>query len=66
VAVAVEEEPAKPGAPMGAIILIALGVLFLLDSFDLFRFDWFGRTWPVILIVIGVWIFIRRREAAAK
>ena len=66
VAVPVDEAPAKPGAPVGAIILIALGVLFLLDSFDWFRFDWFSRTWPVILIVIGVWIFIRRRDAAAK
>lgn len=62
----VEEVPAKAGPPVGAIILIGLGVLFLLDSFDLFRFDWFSRTWPVILIVIGVWIFIRRRDAAAS
>ena len=60
-----EEEPAKSSTPVGAIILIALGAFFLLDSFDLFRFD-FGRVWPVILIVIGVWIFIRRRETAAK
>ena len=64
--VPVEEVPAKPGAPVGAIILIGLGVLFLLDSFELFRFDWFARTWPVILIIIGVWIFIRRRDAAAR
>ncbi len=61
-----EEVPEKSGAPVGAIILIALGALFLLDSFDLFRFDWFSRTWPVLLIVIGVWIFIRRRDAAAR
>ena len=66
VPVEVEEVPAKSGVPVGAIVLIGLGVLFLLDSFDLFRFDWFSRTWPVILIVIGVWVFIRRREAAAK
>lgn len=66
VPIEVEEVPAKPGVPVGAIVLIGLGILFLLDSFDLFRFDWFSRTWPVILIVIGVWIFIRRREAAAK
>lgn len=62
----VEEVPPKPGAPVGAIVLIGLGVLFLLDSFELFRFDWFSRTWPVILIIIGVWIFIRRRDAAAR
>ena len=62
----VEEVPDKPGPPVGAIILVGLGVLFLLDSFDMFRFDWFSKTWPIILIVIGVWIFIRRRDAAAK
>lgn len=62
----VEQVPEKPGPPVGAIILVGLGVLFLLDSFDLFRFDWFSRTWPLILIAIGVWIFIRRRDAAAR
>ena len=62
----VEEVPEKQGPPVGAIILVGLGVLFLLDSFDMFRFDWFSKTWPLILIAIGVWIFIRRRETAAK
>lgn len=66
VMVPVEEEPEKAGAPVGAIILIGLGVLFLLNTFDWFRFDWFSRTWPIILIVIGVWIFIRRKDAAAR
>jgi TM2 domain-containing membrane protein YozV len=61
-----EEEPAKPGPPVGAIILIGLGVLFLLDSFGHFNFEWVGRFWPVILIVVGVWIFVRRRDAAAR
>lgn len=35
---------------MGPIVLITLGVLFLLDQIG----DWgFGRTWPILLIVIG-------------
>lgn len=66
VVVPLEEEPEKVGAPMGAIILIGLGVIFLLNTFDWFHFDWFSKTWPILLIVIGVWIFIRRRDAAAK
>ena len=66
VMVPVEEEPQKAGAPVGAVILIGLGVIFLLNTFDWFRFDWFSKTWPVILIVIGVWIFIRRRDAATR
>ena len=38
---------------LGPIVLIVLGVLFLLNNLypGVFRF---GRTWPVILIVIGV------------
>jgi hypothetical protein len=39
--------------PVGPIILIALGVLFLLDSLHLMDFREVGRFWPVILIVIG-------------
>jgi hypothetical protein len=38
---------------MGPLLLIAIGVLFLLNNLypGVFRF---GRMWPVILIVIGV------------
>ncbi|HKE21217.1 MAG TPA: DUF5668 domain-containing protein [Bryobacteraceae bacterium] len=35
----------------GPIILITVGVLFALQSFNIFGFD---QTWPVLLIVIGV------------
>jgi len=48
------------GVPVGAVILIALGALFLLDNIGLFSFHWVGRMWPVILIVIGLWMFDRR------
>jgi hypothetical protein len=36
---------------MGPAMLITLGVLFLLDSVSRVGF---GRTWPAILLVIGV------------
>jgi len=43
--------------PMGAIVLILLGVLFLLNTMGLeFGFD---RFWPLILILVGVWMFAR-------
>ena len=35
---------------MGLVVLITLGVLFLLSDFHVASF---GRTWPVLLIVIG-------------
>lgn len=47
-------------APVSAIVLIALGALFLLDNFGIHIFRDVGRFWPVLLIVIGVFL-IRRR-----
>ena len=46
--------------PIGAIILIGMGVLFLLDTMDVFRFYRVGKLWPIILIVLGVWMFMKR------
>lgn len=40
--------------PIGPIILIAIGVLFLLDTLNLLRFHEIARFWPVLLIAVGV------------
>jgi len=48
--------------PVGAIVLIALGMLFLLGQLDVFRDRFFGLTWPLLLIALGVWLIIRRFE----
>ena len=45
--------------PMGAIVLIVVGALFLLNTAGLFDLD-FHRFWGVILIAIGGWIFATR------
>ena len=47
-------------SPVGAVVLIGLGVLFLLNTMGLWHFHWIGRMWPLILIALGVWMFIRR------
>ena len=63
--------PASPGpgseltrhaahVPTAAIVLIGLGVIFLLDNLGVFHWYWMGRMWPLILIAIGVWLFLRR------
>jgi hypothetical protein len=39
-------------AVRGPLVLILLGVLFALDHFGGYPFE---RTWPVLIIVIGVW-----------
>jgi TM2 domain-containing membrane protein YozV len=46
-------------APIGAVILIVLGALFLLDNIGFWHFN-FDRFWPLILIAIGIWLLIRR------
>lgn len=56
-----EEAYAEPQrVPTGALVLIGLGVVFLLSQFGWFRFDWFGRFWPLILIAIGVSVLMKR------
>jgi hypothetical protein len=46
--------------PVGPIILIALGVLFLLNNFNWFPFYLIGRLWPLILIGVGILLFRNR------
>ncbi len=46
--------------PIGAVILIALGLLFLLRQFDWFSGKILEYGWPVGLIALGVWLIVRR------
>lgn len=52
--------PSRRREPVGALILIGLGVLFLLNTMDVFHFDWLGRLWPLLIIAVGVGLFVRR------
>lgn len=44
--------------PVGAIVLIGLGVLFLLHTAGVFEYG-FDRFWPILLMALGAWIFAR-------
>jgi hypothetical protein len=46
--------------PVGALVLIALGVLFLLGQLDIFQGRLIEYSWPVLLIALGVWLIVRR------
>ena len=45
--------------PIFAIVLIALGGLFLLQTLGVFFFS-VGNLWPIFLILLGLWIFAKR------
>lgn len=47
------------GVPRGAVVLIAVGLFFLLSTTGLFDFS-FHRFWPLILILLGGWMFAVR------
>ena len=60
-------EPAPLGMmegrrPVGAIVLIGLGVFLLLANFGLFQWEWLGKAWPAGLILLGVWILVERMK----
>jgi TM2 domain-containing membrane protein YozV len=48
---------ARETAPIGAIVLIALGAIFLLDNLGILRVH---HLWPLFLIGIGLWLAYKR------
>jgi TM2 domain-containing membrane protein YozV len=53
------DEPTHHSFPIGALVLIALGVLFMLGTAGIIGMHWFHHGWPILLIVLGVAIFLR-------
>lgn len=46
--------------PAGAVLLIGLGFILLLDTTDIISIDEFGKYWPIGLIVLGVYLLYNR------
>ncbi|MBI4285639.1 MAG: PspC domain-containing protein [Chloroflexi bacterium] len=44
------------------LILLALGVLFLLGTFNIWSWLHWAKLWPLILVIIGVIILLRARR----
>src|SRR5689334_21724524 len=51
------------GFPTGAIALIVLGVVLLLNTLDILDFRYIARYWPVVLILAGVYMLWARLSA---
>ena len=65
-----EPEPPNPldgpgRKPIGAFVLIGIGALLLMSNFGWLQRDWFEKSWPVALIVIGGWLLWDRMKTAA-
>ncbi len=54
------------GFPAGPVFLIGLGVLFLLMNLDVIRFAEVVRYWPVLLILLGVFMLIGRLKGNGR
>jgi TM2 domain-containing membrane protein YozV len=54
------ESCASSRVPLGAFILIGLGVLFLLDEVGVLHFHSLWRFWPLVLIALGIRVLMRR------
>ncbi|MGO9518918.1 MAG: LiaI-LiaF-like domain-containing protein [Candidatus Korobacteraceae bacterium] len=50
---------------MGPAVLITLGVLFLLDQVGRIYWLHFDNTWPALLIVIGLVMFLQHNASAS-
>jgi hypothetical protein len=48
------------GYPVGPLVMIGLGILFLLSNFDLLRMSQVLRLWPVALIALGAFMLRER------
>jgi hypothetical protein len=46
--------------PTGAIILIAIGVIFLLGNFGFLDSVYVYRFWPLLLVAFGAWLLWKR------
>jgi phage shock protein C len=61
------EKKKSNGSVIAGSILIVMGTIFLVNQFDLIPHIYWGRIWPVILIVIGfVFIFSRPKSEPWK
>src|SRR4030081_926400 len=51
--------------PVGAVVLIGLGVLFLLHTMGVWEFG-LDRFWPLTIVFVGAWMFYRQWERPGR
>jgi Domain of unknown function (DUF5668)/B-box zinc finger len=53
-------ETAEHKHPVGAVVLIIIGIVLLLQTLGVFDQEWISRAWPVVIIGVGAWLLYRR------
>ena len=53
------------GAPIGPVLMIGLGVVFLLNNLGVLRFSQIFKFWPIALIGLGIYLLIERTRRSA-
>ena len=56
----------ETAAPIGPLILIVLGALFLMNTLDFFPLRFMWKFWPAILIAVGVWMLWKRTGGESR
>jgi len=56
----------RRGLPIGPVVLMALGGLFLLHTLDVLQFRQIAKYWPVVLIVLGAYMLYCRVTSGAR
>jgi Domain of unknown function (DUF5668) len=46
--------------PVGAVVLIIIGIVLLLQTLGVFEEEWISRAWPLAIIGVGAWLLYRR------
>jgi hypothetical protein len=52
--------PQKAREPIGAIVLIVIGLVLLFQTLGIFRGEWVDRAWPLLIVGAGAWLLYRR------
>lgn len=60
----IEMPPGLKKLPLGPILLIGIGVIFLLDNLGMVRIEEIIRFWPLTMIAVGVILLVARLRSA--
>ena len=61
----IDLQSSRTGFPVGAVLLIGLGFLLLLTTTDYLPIERIIRYWPVLVILLGVYLLYSRMENRA-